>query len=240
MKAILSRKSGLLLITLIALIVWDIHTHRVSTFFVSAAESLQEPGGPLQVDGLPLLRPGTLTLGQGNPTVTIAASIDEELEQPAPLDVSLSFEQVNAVVRRALDLDQSGRSIREVIEPDDWVVIKVNSVTNRGNTSSAYFNGGFEHPGQITDLRVVKSVVQYLIDEVEPRRITIADGENRDFRRVPKTTPGRQSTPSSTGSPTSPCLRNSPPRASKPSSTPPISTTLRSVRNRSRVAPSSG
>ena len=183
MKAILSRKSGLLLITLIALIVWDIHTHRVSTFFVSAAESLQEPGGPLQVDGLPLLRPGTLTLGQGNPTVTIAASIDEELEQPAPLDVSLSFEQVNAVVRRALDLDQSGRSIRDVIEADDWVVIKVNSVTNRGNTSSAYFNSGFEHPGQITDLRVVKSVVQYLIDEVEPRRITIAEGGAESPRR---------------------------------------------------------
>ena len=127
MKAMMSRRSGLLLITLIGLIVWDVHTHRVSTFFVSAAESLQEPGGPLQVEGLPAIRPGTLTLGQGNPAVAIAASIDEELEQPAPLDVTLDYAQVNTIARRALDLDQSDRSIRDVIEADDWVVITVRS-----------------------------------------------------------------------------------------------------------------
>ena len=84
MKAIMSRRSGLLLITLIALIVWDVHTHRVSTFFVSAAESLQEPGGPLQVDGLPVLRPGTLTLGQGNSAVAIATSLTKNWSSPLP------------------------------------------------------------------------------------------------------------------------------------------------------------
>ena len=88
----------------------------------------------------------------------------------------MSFAQVDAIVRRALDLDQSERSIRAVVEPSDWVVVKVNIVTNRGNPSSAYYHNGIEHPGQITDLRVVKSVINYLIEQVGPRRITIAEG----------------------------------------------------------------
>lgn len=64
----------------------------------------------------------------------MAASIDRELAETAPIDADLSFAQVDAIVRRALDLDQSGRSIRDVIEPEDWVLIKVNSVTNRGRS----------------------------------------------------------------------------------------------------------
>lgn len=88
---------------------------------------------------------------------------------------------MDAIVRRALDLDQSGKSIRDVIEPEDWVLIKVNSVTNRGRTDQqsnnrGFFFGGFEHPGQSTDLRVVKSVIAYQIEHVGPRKITIAEG----------------------------------------------------------------
>ncbi len=171
------------LILSIGLVGWDLYSNQVQTFFVGTAESVQEPDEPLQVEGLPILRPGTLTLGEGHPTVAVAASIDTELPEPAPLDASLSYAQVDAVVRRALDLDQSGRSIREVIEADDWVLLKVNIVTNRGNPNSAYFNDGFEHPGQITDLRVVKSVIEYLIEKVGPRRITIAEGGAESPRR---------------------------------------------------------
>jgi hypothetical protein len=124
------------LLGLLALIAWDISTHQVTTIFVGPANSQQANSQQvgeelLQMPGLPLLRPGTLTLGEGNPTVAIAASIDQELAQTAPLDATLSFEQVDAIVRRALDLDQSGRSIREVIGADDWVVLKINSVSKR-------------------------------------------------------------------------------------------------------------
>ena len=164
------------LAVLAILVGWDIYNHQATIFFIGPAISAQEPDGPLQVEGMPLLRPGTLTLGQGRPRVAVAASNDAELAAPAALDASLSAAQVDALVRRALDLDQSGRSLREVVDRDDWVVLKVNIVTNRGNPSSAYFNDGFEHPGQITDLRVVRSVVKYLIDHVGPRRITIAEG----------------------------------------------------------------
>ena len=165
-----------LLLLIGALIGWDIYAHQAQTFFVGTAGSVQHAQEPLQVEGLPLLRPGTLTLGEGHPTVAVATSSDSELAAPAALNASLSFAQVDAIVRRALDLDQSERSIRAIVEPSDWVVVKVNIVTNRGNPSSAYYHNGIEHPGQITDLRVVKSVINYLIEKVEPRRITIAEG----------------------------------------------------------------
>lgn len=158
------------LFLLAALVAWDIQANQATTFFQDA----QPDDLPLQVEGAPILRPGTLTLGEGRPTVAVAASTDET--PSAPLDANLSYEQVDAIVRRALDLDQSGSSIRDVIDPDDWVLLKVNIVTNRGNRSSAYYTDGIEHPGQITDLRVVKSVINYLIEHVGPRRITIAEG----------------------------------------------------------------
>ncbi len=165
-----------LLLLIGALIGWDIYSHQAQTFFVGTAGSVQQAQELLQVEGLPLLRPGTLTLGEGNPTVAVATSSDPELAAPAALNASLSFAQVDAIVRRALDLDKSERSIRAVIEPSDWVVVKVNIVTNKGNPTSAYYHNGIEHPGQITDLRAVKSVINYLIEQVGPRRITIAEG----------------------------------------------------------------
>jgi hypothetical protein len=63
------------------------------------------------------------------------------------------------------------------------VLLKVNIVTNRGNPNSAYYTDGFEHPGQVTDQRVVKSVINYLIEKVGPRRITIAEGGAESPRR---------------------------------------------------------
>ncbi len=170
-------------VLLAALIIWDIHAHRATTWFIAPAVSAQDDAEPVRVDGLPIMRPGTVTRGEGHPTVAIAASIDNELADPAPLGDSLSFAQVDAIVRRALDLDQSGRSLRDVIEPTDEVLIKVNNITNRGNPGSSYFRRGFEHPGQITDLRVVKSVIGYLIDHVGPARITVVEGGSQSPRR---------------------------------------------------------
>ena len=166
----------------------DLRLHLARTLFVGPAESQAASEEPLRVPGLPILRPGTLTLGEGNPTVAVAASIDEELADPAPIDQDLSYAQVDAIVRRALDLDRSGASIRDVIGPGDEVLIKVNSVTNRGRldqkqSGSGYYHGGFEHPGQITDLRVVRSLIHYLVEHVGPRRILIAEGGAESPRR---------------------------------------------------------
>jgi len=111
-----------------------------------------------------------------NSLVAIATSSDPELgDLAAPIDAILTYEQVDAIVRRAIELDTSSRSLLNVIEDGDWVVIKPNIVTSRG-LPTAYYYGGVEHKGQNTDLRVVKSVINYLIEHKNLRRITIAEG----------------------------------------------------------------
>ncbi|MBT5060430.1 MAG: DUF362 domain-containing protein [Gemmatimonadetes bacterium] len=179
-----SRKIRALLAVLVIVIIGvDLSTNGApKTFVITSLKSQPSVDEPLQVDGLPLLRPGTLTLGEGRPVVAVVASDDPALSQPAPIDASLSYEQVDDIVRRALDLDRSGRSLRDVIAPGDRVLIKVNSVSNRGDLGSQgdccsrYTHDGTEHPGQITDLRVVKSVVDYLLDHTQAATIHIAEG----------------------------------------------------------------
>ena len=83
-------------------------------------------------------------------TVAIACSACSQLPQPAPRDATLSYEQVDAIVKRALRLDDSARSLARVVEPGDWVAIKVNIVTmplvkNRKLTS---LGQGIIHWGQ--------------------------------------------------------------------------------------------
>ena len=112
-----------------------------------------------------------------HPTVVIASSDDEELRHlQAPLDADLTYEQVDAIVHRALDLDSSTHSLKSIIRQTDWVVIKPNIVTSRSNPDCSYWYNGVAHPGQVTDLRVIKSLVGYLIEHCQPRRITIAEG----------------------------------------------------------------
>ncbi|MFC1715554.1 DUF362 domain-containing protein [Candidatus Poribacteria bacterium] len=112
-----------------------------------------------------------------HPTVVIASSKDEELgDLSASLDADLNYEQIDAVVRRALDLDTSPRALKHTIQGTDWVVIKPNIVTSRSNRDCQYWYGGIPHPGQITDLRVIKSLIGYLIENCRPRRITVAEG----------------------------------------------------------------
>ena len=85
------------------------------------------------------------------------------------LDATLTTEQVRAVVWRALDLDQSARSLRSIVRPGAWVAIKPNMVTSRSNRQSCYWHEGREHKGQNTDLRVVAALVEYLIAWTKPR-----------------------------------------------------------------------
>jgi uncharacterized protein (DUF362 family) len=114
-------------------------------------------------------------------TVAIACSADPQLAGPAALDATLSYAQVDGVVKRALRLDDSERSLARVVEPGDWVAIKVNIVTmplvvkNRKLTS--FWDKGIAHWGQATDLRVVKSLIDYLVnEEKDARRVTIVEG----------------------------------------------------------------
>jgi hypothetical protein len=117
----------------------------------------------------------------GDATVAIACSACEELAQPAPRDARLSYEQVDAVVRRAIRLDTTPRNLAATVAPGDWVAVKVNIVTMPlvvdGRKQTAFWDKGTPHWGQVTDLRVVKSVIDYLVtEEKDARRITIVEG----------------------------------------------------------------
>jgi hypothetical protein len=59
----------------------------------------------------------------GEATVAIACSACKELALPAARDASLSYEQVDAIVKRAIHLDDSPRNLEKVVEPGDWVAI---------------------------------------------------------------------------------------------------------------------
>lgn len=116
-------------------------------------------------------------------TVAIASSADEGLSRPVPLDSpDVGYDQVNEVVRRALDLDTSPTSLKKVIKPGDWVGVKLNLVRTPAadldgkRRNESFWKGGEGHWGDVTDARVVKSVVAYLIEKVGPRRISLVEG----------------------------------------------------------------
>ncbi|MDP2981980.1 MAG: DUF362 domain-containing protein [Candidatus Latescibacter sp.] len=115
--------------------------------------------------------------------VTLVTSMDKELKNPAPLDTEkVTDEQVNAAVRRALDMDKSETSLVKVIKPTDWVLVKINMVSapvqdkDGKRKNSNFWNHDFEHWGDVTDARVVKSVIGYMVEKVKPKRITIVEG----------------------------------------------------------------
>lgn len=133
-------------------------------------------------DGVSFVRPVTAKPA-AKATVVIVASTDKQLTAPVPLDAfPVTYAQVDDAVRHALDMDTSETSIRKVIQPSDWVIIKLNIVTapvgdregKRRNDS--FYTHGKEHWGDVTDARVVKSVVNYLIEKIGPRRITLVEG----------------------------------------------------------------
>jgi len=137
----------------------------------------------IQVDRLESSRqmivPQVDTAMLGGATVAIATS--QDLDEPVPLDQELTDEQVDAIVKRAIHLDQSDRSLAATVEPGDWVAVKVNIVTMpliiNGSKKTSFWDKGTPHWGQATDLRVVKSVIDYLVNEEgDASRITIVEG----------------------------------------------------------------
>jgi hypothetical protein len=114
--------------------------------------------------------------------VAIATSADRGLAEPVPLTAErVSFSQVDAVVRRALDMDTSETSIRKVIAPSDWVIMKLNLVHAPLQNDKGGSGGDSKKIddfvwGDVTDARVVKSVVCYMVEKVKPLRITFVEG----------------------------------------------------------------
>ncbi len=114
-----------------------------------------------------------------NSLVGVCQSTDEELASPAPLHETISTEQVDGITRLAV---KRAGGLDDVIQPGDWVVIKPNIVVAPGT------NTGWKNKGTCTDLRVLKSVIEQLIEEGDANRITIAEGKS--WRKV-----GEEGTP---------------------------------------------
>jgi len=137
--------------------------------------------------------------GGEKPLVTIAASNEPELRNPAPLDVKLTSKQIRDIVWLALDRDTSSRSLLNIVNKNDWVVIKTNIVRVVWLSQEGYYGRpglapDFERDEDalslVTDLRVVKAIAEYLIEKIAPRRITIAEGPAEWYNSEGKIKPG--------------------------------------------------
>ncbi|MFC1693088.1 DUF362 domain-containing protein [Candidatus Latescibacterota bacterium] len=126
---------------------------------------------------------GKLAAANKSPAVvSVVSSMDEGLSKPATLDeYPMTFEQVDEMVWRALELDTSEQSITKIIKTSDWVLVKLNFVNSPlydfdGKREKDRFHShGHERWGDNTDARVVKSVVGYLIEMVGPKRISLVE-----------------------------------------------------------------
>ena len=105
----------------------------------------------------------------GKSLVGLCQSNDAELGSLAkPLNAELTYEHVDAITRKAIARAGGLESVMEV--GDEWVLIKPNMVEHAGNLG---------HKGVATDLRVMKSVIQQLIElpaNKRPKRITVGEG----------------------------------------------------------------
>jgi len=101
------------------------------------------------------------------------------LADPQPPDKDLTTAQVEAMVRKALEIGSPlAGGLPALIEPEDWVVIKPNIVACHGLGPETR-DGGAHHTyihGTVTDPRIVRSLIAFLVEHKCGRRITIAEG----------------------------------------------------------------
>jgi hypothetical protein len=91
------------------------------------------------------------------------------LDDPQPVDAALTDKQIDAMVRKAIELAGSREGgLKAIIEPDDWVAVKVHVPTFPG--LDTYL------PGAVSDLRIVRSLLVYLSEARLGKRFSIVEG----------------------------------------------------------------
>jgi hypothetical protein len=101
------------------------------------------------------------------------------LDDPRPPDADLTSTQIDAMVRRAIDLAATrAGDFASMVEPEDWVVVKTHILSCYGLTSETKDGGAPQRyiPGSVTDPRIVRSVVSYLAEQKRGLRFTIVEG----------------------------------------------------------------
>lgn len=115
----------------------------------------------LAVSAAPLLAAPS----EGQPRIGFVPSTHAKLRRPTSLEDRLDYDRVRDMVWKAIEY-AGGFGPR--IKPGAWVVVKPNIVFLRP------FSGYC--PGDITDLRVTKAVVEYVARNSKAGRITVAEG----------------------------------------------------------------
>jgi len=118
---------------------------------------------------------------QEKPLVGVCQSNDTKLPSPVGIDNELTDEQVDAMTRLAV---QRAGGFADVIQSGDWIVIKPNIMATPWQEESkkaiaanpALANISITK-GMVTDLRVVKSIIEQLIEEGDASRITVVEGK---------------------------------------------------------------
>lgn len=91
------------------------------------------------------------------------------LARPRPVTADLDDTDIDALVRKAIELGNTRKGgLPALVETDDWVVIKTHVPSGPGD-------GGAHPPGEITDPRVVRTLVAFLAGNKLGARITIAE-----------------------------------------------------------------
>ncbi len=97
--------------------------------------------------------------------VALVRSAHPKLAQPVPAEHPLDCPRVRDMTWRAIDY---AGGLDQKIRPGSWVVVKPNLVHLYGRP--AY------RPGDVTDWRVTKAVLEYVAERTRARRITVAEG----------------------------------------------------------------
>ena len=104
------------------------------------------------------------------------------LADPQPPAADLTAKQLDAMVRRAIDLAATRASeFHALVDPEDWVVIKTHIPTCYGLGPETK-DGSAHQPyiaGSVTDPRIVRTVISYLAERKRGLRFTIVEGSSQ-------------------------------------------------------------
>ena len=104
------------------------------------------------------------------------------LASTQPVDADLSADFVEAWVQKAIEVGgSSSQDLLTTVAADDWVVIKTDISCCHGLGPSVEDGGAHQpyFPGTVTDLRIVRAVINFLMQHKRGARITIAEGSEQ-------------------------------------------------------------
>lgn len=121
------------------------------------------------------LAAASLVGGDSRPRLGLVRSTHRGLRYPSPIEDPLDYARVREMVWKAIEYGRPrAGSLEAKIRPGSWVVIKPNIVFLRPQ-------GGYRS-GDITDFRVTAAVLEYVAQNTQAGRVTIAEGGS--YRRV--------------------------------------------------------